>query len=111
MLKLKSDYPSRAEEREILERMTGPSLPRASKVITTQAILRARQAVAEVYVDERIKDYIVSIVTRRRKPAEFKLDIAGLVQYAPPRGRRSSSPRPRRPTPSSRGAATSPPRT
>ncbi len=81
MLKLKVDSPSRAEEREILERMTGPSLPQASKVITTQAILRARQAVAEVYVDERIKDYIVSIVHATRKPAEFKLDITGLVQY------------------------------
>jgi MoxR-like ATPase len=81
MLKLKVDYPSRAEEREILDRMTGPTTPQASRVITTQAILRARQAVAEVYVDDRIKDYIVSIVHATRKPAEFKLDIAGLVQY------------------------------
>jgi MoxR-like ATPase len=81
MLKLKVDYPSRAEEREILDRMTGPTMPQASRVITTQAILRARQAVAEVYVDDRIKDYIVSIVHATRKPAEFKLDIAGLVQY------------------------------
>jgi len=81
MLKLKVDYPSRVEEREILERMTGPTVPQASRVITTQAIGRARQAVAEVYVDDRIKDYIVSIVHATRKPADFKLDIGGLVQY------------------------------
>jgi MoxR-like ATPase len=81
MLKLRVDYPSKAEEREILERMTGAGEPKASRVITTDAIASARRAVAEVYVDERIKDYVVSIVHATRKPAEFKLDIAGLVQY------------------------------
>jgi len=81
MLKLRVDYPSRVEEREILERMTAPVLPSAAKVITTDAMKRARAAAAEVYVDDRIKDYIVSIVHATRRPAEFKLDIAGLVQY------------------------------
>ncbi|HZE88962.1 MAG TPA: ATPase, partial [Verrucomicrobiae bacterium] len=58
-----------------------PVLPSAAKVITTDAMKRARAAAAEVYVDDRIKDYIVSIVHATRRPAEFKLDIAGLVQY------------------------------
>jgi MoxR-like ATPase len=81
MLKLKVDYPTRVEEREILDRMTGPSQPSASRVITTPAIVSARRAVAEVYIDDRIKDYIVSIVHATRRPAEMKIDIAGLVQY------------------------------
>jgi MoxR-like ATPase len=81
MLKLKVDYPSRAEEREILERMTGNRVPQASKVTSTAEILRGRNAVTQVYVDDRIKDYIVSIVHATRRPSEFKLDIGPLVQY------------------------------
>ena len=81
MLKLKVDYPSRAEEREILDRMTGLTVPSASRVITKEAIAQARRAVSEVYVDDRIKEYIVSIVHATRRPAERKIDIAGLVQY------------------------------
>ncbi|HKY33012.1 MAG TPA: AAA family ATPase [Candidatus Polarisedimenticolia bacterium] len=81
MLKIKVDYPSRAEERQILDRMTGARLPSASKVTGTASILRARDAVIHVYMDERIKDYIVSIVHATRRPAEFGLDIAPLVQY------------------------------
>ncbi len=81
MLKIKVEYPSRTEEREILDRMTSGRVPQASRMITTRDILRAREAVVNVYMDERIKDYIVSIVMATRKPAEFKLDIAPLVQY------------------------------
>jgi len=81
MLKIKVDYPSRAEEREILDRMTGSRVPQASKVTTTADILRARDAVTHVYVDERIKEYIVSLVHATRRPAEAKLDIGPLVQY------------------------------
>ena len=81
MLKIKVDYPGRAEEREILDRMTTGHAPQASRMINTRDILRAREAVTHVYMDERIKDYIVSIVLASRRPAEFKLDIAPLVQY------------------------------
>jgi len=81
MLKLRVDYPSRAEEKEILERMTGPSVPQPARVITTEAIASARRAVAEVYVDDRLKDYVVSIVHATRRPQEHKIDIAGLIQY------------------------------
>ncbi len=81
MLKLRVDYPSRAEEREILDRMTSGRTPSAGKVMGTADIIRAREAVTHVYVDDRIKDYIVSIVQASRRPAEFKLDIGPLVQY------------------------------
>ena len=81
MLKIRVDYPSRTEEREILDRMTGSRMPQAGRVTTTKEILRARDAVTHVYIDERIKDYIVSIVHATRRPSEFKLDIGPLVQY------------------------------
>ena len=81
MLKIKVDYPTRVEEREILERMSAGRVPQVSKVSGTAEILRARDAVTHVYMDDRIKDYIVSLVHATRKPAEHNLDIGPLVQF------------------------------
>jgi MoxR-like ATPase len=81
MLKLKLDYPSPEEEREILERMGGSRMPQASPVIELAALERAREAMHAIYVDERIKDYVVRLVHATRRPREFKLDLEGLVQY------------------------------
>ncbi len=81
MLKILVDYPTRTEEREILDRMTGSRLPQASRVTGTASILRAREAVTHVYMDDRIKDYIVSLVHATRRPAEHGLDIAPLIQF------------------------------
>jgi MoxR-like ATPase len=81
MLKLKLDYPSRKEEREILERMSTEDVPRSAKVIDPEKILKARKVVEEVYVDERIKEYIISIVFATREPAEYGLNIGDLIEY------------------------------
>jgi len=81
MLKLKLDYPNRKEEREILERMATEDVPRSSKVVGPDAILKARKVVEEVYIDERIKEYILSIVFATRDPAEFGLNIGDLIEY------------------------------
>jgi MoxR-like ATPase len=81
MLKVKVDYPSRVEEREILERMATGREPSATKVVGTDEIIRARRAVSNVYVDDRIKDYIVAIVHATRRPEEHNLEIRHLVQY------------------------------
>jgi len=81
MLKLKVDYPSKAEEREILERMTGTAPFDVRRLITPADILRARQVVGQVYIDNRIKDYIVELVLATRKPEDYKLDTKGLVQF------------------------------
>ena len=62
MLKLKVDYPGKTEEREILERMTGPGHLEVKRLVTPADILRARQVVGQVYIDNRIKDYIVELV-------------------------------------------------
>ena len=81
MLKLRVDYPSSEEEKEILERMTQSEIPEARAVVDLQDLVRAREALHLIYVDERIKDYAVRLVHATRRPKEFGLDLEGLVQY------------------------------
>ena len=81
MLKIKVDYPTKAEEREILERMSTMQDLRVRKVIHAADILKARQVVAQVYVDNRLKDYIVDMIMATRRPDDYKLDVKGLVQF------------------------------
>jgi MoxR-like ATPase len=81
MLKLKIDYPTQDEEREILERMGGAKIPEAEPVVEIDGLERAREAMMAIYVDERIKNYAVSLVHATRAPAEYKLDLEGLLQY------------------------------
>ena len=81
MLKLKVDYPSKTEEREILERMTGTNHFEVRRLISPAEIMNARAVVNQVYVDDRIKDYVVDLIFATRKPEDYKLDIKGLVQY------------------------------
>jgi MoxR-like ATPase len=82
MLKLSISYPDRAEELEIMRRMsTGPA-PEAEQVIQSEAILRARQAVEDVYVDPKVEDYIVDLVLATREPGRYKLDeLKQLIAY------------------------------
>ncbi len=81
LLKVKVDYPSRVEEKEILERMTGAPLPATRAVASPAEILRARSAVRMVYVDEKIKEYVLDIVAATRRPKEFGLDIGSWISY------------------------------
>lgn len=82
MLKLKVDYPTKAEEREILDRMasTTPKLD-VDPVVTLEAICAARQSVNEVYVDPKIRDYIVDLILASRNPADYGLNIAQYIQF------------------------------
>jgi MoxR-like ATPase len=81
MLKLRLDYPSPEEEREILDRMSGPVVPQASPVVSLEELERAREAMYAIYVDDRIKDYVVRLVHATRRPREYRLDVEGLLQY------------------------------
>ena len=82
MLKVVITYPDRREEREIMERMTRDSLPPVHPVISPEAIVRARGVVSEIYVDEKIKDYVLDIVFATREPEEFHLaDLKPLIAY------------------------------
>jgi MoxR-like ATPase len=82
MLKLHVGYPTREEEKEILRRMaSGEPIP-VRHVATPQEIMAARHRIAELYMDERIVDYIVQIVHTTRFPAESGLkDLAPLIEY------------------------------
>jgi MoxR-like ATPase len=81
MLKLKIDYPDQKEERQILDLMARDEAIAVQKVVGPADILRVREVVKEVYMDERIKDYIVQLVFATRKPHEFKLDLKDLIQF------------------------------
>jgi MoxR-like ATPase len=83
MLKIGVDYPTRDEELEIMRRMarTGDR-PGVQAVATPEQILRARDVLDELYVDERVEQYIVDLVLTSRRPAEHGLaDLAPLVEY------------------------------
>lgn len=82
MLKLRVGYPSRDEEKEILRRMAGGHAIEVRHVATAATIMAARERIADLYMDERIVDYIVSIVHATRFPAEAGLnDLVPLIEY------------------------------
>ncbi|MFH1282830.1 MAG: MoxR family ATPase [bacterium] len=82
MLKLKITYPNKQEEKAILERMTSGDIPSAKKVITPQDIIKAREVIKDIYVDDKVKNYIVDIVFSSRTPDDYKLgDIKDLISY------------------------------
>ena len=81
MLKLKVTYPNKAEEKDILDRMTSGRPPSVEGVISVEEILRCRRLVHEIYMDEKIKDYIVDLVFATRSPELYELDIKELIAY------------------------------
>ncbi len=93
MLKLSITYPTRAEERQILDRMGSTE----SKIVPTTImhtgdILRLRKLVDDIYVDEKIKEYIIDLVVATREPDAFKLDLKRFIHYgASPRATLSLS--------------------
>ena len=82
MLKLHVGYPSRQEEKEIMRRMSGGQVIPIDPVASPSVILEARRRIAELYVDDRVVDYIVDIVHATRTPSEAGLaDLAPLIEY------------------------------
>jgi MoxR-like ATPase len=82
LLKLRVGYPSKEEEKQIVNRMTTGVEPTASPVVEPAAIIRARAICTRIYVDEKLKDYILNIVFATRQPKEHNLaDLAPLLRY------------------------------
>jgi MoxR-like ATPase len=82
MMKVLVRYPTREQEKEIVERMTGASVATVEPVVTPEAILNARDVVQKVYVDEKVKDYVLDIVGATRDPRSGALaDVADLIEY------------------------------
>ena len=81
MLKVKVGYPTRAEEKEILRRAGLTELPELSPQATREEVLEARKALEAVYVDDKIQDYVLDLVTATRRPREFNLGIEALIAH------------------------------
>ncbi|MDP2887055.1 MAG: AAA family ATPase, partial [Ignavibacteria bacterium] len=76
MLKLNVTYPNKTEEKQIMERMAVVgSAPKVDPVIGPEEILKVREIVNEIYIDDKIKDYIVDIVFATRDPKAYKLEL------------------------------------
>ena len=93
LLKAKVDYPTPAEERQVLDRMMSGELPQVSRVLKAEAVQRLSQRVREIYIDERLRDYMVALVTATRGPKAIGLtDLAPLIAFgASPRATLSFS--------------------
>ncbi len=82
MMKVKLDYPTIGEEKEILRRWARIGVvPEVTPVLSPEQILQARQVVNQVYVDDKIVDYILNIVFATRDPAEYEVNIEGLLEF------------------------------
>ncbi len=85
MLKLRIGYPTREQERTIIDRMVVGAPEEVRPIVTLDEIRTAREAVGRVHLDERIRDYIVEIVHATRDPAgsgaRFTLDLERLIEF------------------------------
>ncbi len=82
MMKLKITYPNRKEEKEILERMSAGKAIGVGPVMRPEEILRLRQLVNSIYIDEKVKEYILDIVFATRKPENYRLEsLKPLIAY------------------------------
>ena len=83
MLKLITTYPRKEEELEILNRMTTGEPAEVEQVVSLEDIVRAKSIINQVYMDEKIKQYIVDLVFATRKPEDYGelADIRDLVEY------------------------------
>ena len=81
MFKLKVSYPSRSEERAIMDRVDLLHDTVVNPVVTKSEILEAREVVNQIYVDEKAKNYIVDIVQATRHPEQFGMEIGHWIEY------------------------------
>jgi MoxR-like ATPase len=82
MLMIKVGYPTRTEERRIMDLMTAPEVATAERVSSLEQVLAARRVVGQIYLDEKIRDYIVDIVQATREPRTYGMtELAALVDF------------------------------
>jgi MoxR-like ATPase len=81
MLKIIIDYPNKSEEKEIMNRVGFESPPEVKPVITPLQLGEITALIKEIYVDEKLKDYMVDLVFATRKPADYNIDISDYIQF------------------------------
>ena len=82
MLKVVVSYPTKEEERKIVERMaSGQPIPEIRKVSTPQQILEAREVVEKIWIDEKVRDYLVDVARATRAPSEYGISsLEGMIE-------------------------------
>ena len=82
MLKVRVTYPNKQEERAIVDRMSRDDAPHIEVITTTEDLIRARKVADEIYIDAKIKDYIVDLVLATRDPGAYGLgDLHALIEF------------------------------
>ena len=82
MLMIRVGYPAKAEERQIMDLVTSPVSATVGKVCTLDDVLSARRVVNQIYIDDRIRDYIIDLVQATRDPRSYGLsELAPLVAF------------------------------
>ena len=82
MLLIRVSYPTATDERAMLDRMSSLELPAPREVATVEQVRAARRTVSSIYIDDRVRDYIVHIVQATRKPRDYGLpELAPLIEY------------------------------
>ncbi len=82
LLKIKIDYPTKEEEKEIVERIAVQGEPSIKAVITPAEIIKARELCKEIYIDQKIKDYIIDLIFATREPEKYGLsELKGMIRF------------------------------
>ncbi|MBW2966905.1 MoxR family ATPase [Candidatus Woesearchaeota archaeon] len=81
MFKLVIRYPEKGHEKEIIQRMTRGLEYKTKKVLTPEYVNKLQHFCTQIYCDEKIEDYVASIVDATRTPAKYKLDVDGHIEY------------------------------
>ncbi len=81
MLKVKVGYPERAEEKEILKRAGLSKLPTLQPRASRDDVMSARAALADVYVDDKVQEYVLDLVSATRRPGDFGLKLEHLLSF------------------------------
>jgi len=81
MLKLRVTYPTKNEEKEIMQRIAHRTPIEISPVTTPNEIMESREVADQIYIDDKLQDYIVDVVFATREPKAYGIDIEGMIAY------------------------------
>jgi MoxR-like ATPase len=81
MMKVRISYPSKDEEKIILDRMTGTNHHQVKAVLSKEDVIALRDLAKEIFVEDSLKNYIVQLVSATRAPKDYQLEIGRYIQY------------------------------
>lgn len=81
MLKLRVTYPTKSEEREIMQRIARRTSIEITHIINPKEIMESREVVDQIYIDDKLQDYIVDVIFATREPKAYKIDVEGMIAY------------------------------